>query len=235
MDHQWNAPLTMVIIDFQALLDSNHGYIIKELCVAPVSIAAENRETGIQFWTFKTPRPFRHYSNENKYVTGRYHGMSFDFGDIPYTCLLPILEKTVHNYDYLFVKGLEKSVYLRTLLNRPVYDLNAFNCARNFSSSLSCIFHCGTTFKCAVRNCISNRNWFVQFLRKEILRGRLIKNCESDLSINEPLTRWETTFTNWDLREYCTQRVDSFTSSSSENKEGVVKFFHDLLLGNQNV
>lgn len=211
------------IIDFQAFLDSDHKYVVKELCVAPVPV---KQETTFQYWTFNTPRPFRHYSRENKYLTRHYHGMNFDFGDVPYTLVIPVLEKVVNNYDPLFVKGLEKSIFLSSILDRPVYDLNAFNCIRNFPSSVSCIFHSGTEFKCAVKNCMGNRNWFLKFLHNEIERCHMIKNYQPT---KETLTHWETTFSNWDLGDYCTQRVNSFLISSNISNEPLVEFFHNLL------
>lgn len=228
---QRDVDVRMAIIDFQAFLGKNRNFIVKELCVAPVSNAVDNQETCFQFWTFKTPQHFRHCSSENKYVERYYHGMSFDYGDIPFPLLLPILRKTINDYDYLFVKGLEKSCYLSSLLNRLVYDLNVLKCARNFSSLQSCIYHCGTTFTCAVRNCISNRDWFTKFLNDEISRLRIIKTRQSDLSLAEPVTHWETTFAHWDLQEYCMRRITSFSNSSSlRNREKLADFFHDFML-----
>jgi hypothetical protein len=102
-----------VVIDYESLKGQHDETVVKEL-----SLAADD---VIQTWHFTSPyAKHNHGSLEN--------GLNWDDGFIPYDQLFTVLNEAVVAYAYLYSRGTGKCEFLRNMSNRPILDLDHFNC-----------------------------------------------------------------------------------------------------------
>ncbi|GBN71438.1 hypothetical protein AVEN_57719-1 [Araneus ventricosus] len=103
--------MTSAVLDFEGFQLSPGRFIVKELVVCAV-----NEDTFCGRWLFKPPHSFKtlHRKRQNKYtwITKFLHHIAWDDGELSYDafrCLLTVIFET---FSYIYVKGLEKKIFL---------------------------------------------------------------------------------------------------------------------------
>ena len=140
--------MTEVITDYETLTGKNNEPVVKE-----VSIAAEG---VLQTWHFRSPyNMLPHGSKEN--------GLNWADGHIDYHELYTVLSEAVANYSHLYAYGVIKCAFLSALLQRPILNLEDFNCPshENFVSEYRCYLQCHKykNILCATANAHVYHDW----------------------------------------------------------------------------
>lgn len=158
-----------IILDIQCFKDNNNCFIIKE-------ISAVNLDTGSLIFHHVVCPPFDRRLltadklRESYWVMRHYHGLEWDFGDIPYHVLLQKLKIAFNSDTTIFVKGQEKAHYLKSVLPHQciIVNLESLDCLSLevlnslFSSdTLRCNNHKSTKHRCALSNCVNLRKWYL--------------------------------------------------------------------------
>lgn len=149
--------MNSAVVDFLSLRDMDNKFVVKELAINI------NGSTG--HWMFRKPFSMKLDNKSwklNKWVTDRYHGIELYDGEVPYEMLKPIVKKYLADVDNIFTKGLEKCTFLEDIVEKPVFDLNVYNCPKHFNKQQKCLFHVNVgneNFECALQNCNSNYDW----------------------------------------------------------------------------
>lgn len=139
--------MKFIIIDVQGFKTSVTNFTPKELAAFD----------GTKYFhvIFEQPFPFECLSNHLKksanWLIKNHHCINWNQGFTPLNCLQPILQQLTQNIDIVFVKGLEKSVFIRNLVQVPVIDLGNLTTPIQARKPL-CYFHSTETCICALSN-----------------------------------------------------------------------------------
>lgn len=102
------------VVDVQGFKTSLNEFIFKEIAI----FSLEEDATPSVF-LLKPPYPWgwllRKNQCENRWLAKNFHGIPWESGDLPYDDLGRIMRKTLFGAT-IFVKGLEKAKWLRSLL-----------------------------------------------------------------------------------------------------------------------
>jgi hypothetical protein len=160
---------TSVILDIQCFKDNNNCFIIKE-------IAAVNVKSGALLFHHIVSSPYPRMllsaekMRESYWLTKHYHGLEWSDGDILYQLMLEKLKTIFTSVSSVFVKGREKSDYLKTILPEEcnVIDLETLHCQSldvitNLfeKETLRCNSHSAIFHKCALSNVVNLRKWYL--------------------------------------------------------------------------
>lgn len=158
-----------VLLDVQCFKDNVNNFIIKE-------VAAINIDHGTLLFHHiaSPPCDFSTLSidkqRENKWLTRSFHGLPWNSGDIPYTDLVEKLCNLLYTSKTVFVKGLEKRQFIRSLarLSCDIIDLTSLGCyslthlsETCIKDSLKCNNHKSLDYRCALSNAINLRKWYI--------------------------------------------------------------------------
>lgn len=143
--------MSAVVIEFEGFQLQPNSFVIKELAFYSVKYGYHGR------WCFLPPFAWEQLSAKKRKTNAwliRYcHGLRWESGELPYSALQTILLSICISYTDIYVKGLEKTIFLEHLLGRKVLDLNDFNCPKMKdleSKEVCCPVH-STPFKhCAL-------------------------------------------------------------------------------------
>lgn len=176
MDRQHSSS-SPVIVDIQCFSDNNRSYILKEVCVLEV-------DTGVLLM-HHVARPPYHRSEltprrlrGNNWLTRNFHGLAWDQGDISYCELCIKLTECISQRSTVYVKGLEKKVYLKQSHVKDRLATNVVDiCGMSPLSSLykrladnvhpRCSNHNSVFSRCALTNCIAVRTWLLEERRRD--------------------------------------------------------------------
>ena len=141
----------MGIVDFQCLVSSNRN-VIKELCIVRVDDHASSHWIFTSLEVDLSPR----LQKTNKWLTERFHGLPWTYGEVPYDVMKPILDAATSCFDFLLVKGVYKYNTLKYLLPfATIYNIESLDCPpfRHLRSSTDekCLYHNikGNNFICS--------------------------------------------------------------------------------------
>lgn len=171
------------VIDFQGYLTPQNCYIAKE-----VTIIDLDYPSVFWHWLFKPPsQEDAQNLSANKWIFHNLHGLNWYDGDVEYSELRSLCQKSTENFTILFAKGLEKSIFLEELIGKEVFDLQDFGCPslKCLTSTLEftkCIYHCGRKSNCSLK--------FAKILVDWISRNR------SKVDLYDAKIR-EKTFSHW--------------------------------------
>ena len=145
------------IIDFQANIykyKRTSNYIIREFAILDLDVDSH------QSWLFQFPK-WASTNKTNIWLEEKYHGIKPYDGDIPYNH--SIIRKYTSDYDQIYCKGLEKSLYLQKILGKTVTDLDDCPSLKLLNSNCSCFLnaHKNEKYVCAVRNCAKVKKWLM--------------------------------------------------------------------------
>jgi len=115
-----------IVIDFEGFQLVSGHFIVKELAYAAAN--------SIGVWTFQPPYPHSRLSNREKvqysWVTRNLHQIHWNEGELPYCKLRIILNSLFDLFPNIYVKGLEKKIFLEFLSGRECYNLTDLSCPK---------------------------------------------------------------------------------------------------------
>lgn len=161
------------VVDFQGFKTYNNTFIIKELVIVSV------RTDCIVHCMVKSPRVrTQGIEKQVNYLTRRFHKIRWEDGYVEFNDALKLLRETLTNADIVYVKGLERTKYIRKLLENKitVQDLDPIGCpkAKNWHGcSLSRFPVCpyknhknlpeqarDTDVHCALKKALTYKDWY---------------------------------------------------------------------------
>lgn len=110
-----------IIIDVQGFKDIHNSFILKELCMY--------YETGeYQNFIIKSPYAYERLSNcekrQVKWLQKHYHGISWNEGSISFKSVKHFVLNNISMKSLVYVKGLEKTEYIKKLINNKTLVVN---------------------------------------------------------------------------------------------------------------
>ncbi|GBN68644.1 hypothetical protein AVEN_251374-1 [Araneus ventricosus] len=121
--------MTSAVLDFEGFQLSPGRFIVKELAVCAV-----NEDTFCGRWLFKPPHSFktldRKRQNTYTWITKFLHHIAWDDGELPYDTFRCVLTVIFETFSYIYVKGLEKKIFLEFLTGRDLLNLDDFECPK---------------------------------------------------------------------------------------------------------
>lgn len=153
------------VIDFEGFLLRPGCFVIKEL-------AFQGLDDGFfGHWIFLPPIPWESLNSRQKatftWLTKNLHKIPWNSGEIPYVQFQKILFSLTRTYSEIFVKGLEKKVFLEKLMGCVIHNLEDVSCPKVDDlplQNITCFFHAHQFEHCA--------------LVKAVAFGRYINSCE---------------------------------------------------------
>nr|AGQ20231.1 AsIV-cont00128-ORF1 [Apophua simplicipes ichnovirus] len=129
------------VVDVQGFKQSDGKFVLKEFAMVTIDMKIVKH---LEF-VVKPPYPFKYLLKEhrsmNSSLTRNVHGISWDSGTISYEESRPYIRKLLKNARTIYVRGSEKRVWLRSLLNVSVQvvDLKKLECpsTRELKESLN--------------------------------------------------------------------------------------------------
>ena len=113
--------MAQYIVDCQGFFSSycqaskSSRFVFKELAILNL-----NENSAPRVFVFKPPHCWDCLDGKDKrsdkFVATRYHGMSWNIGDIPYSRLFHVLFYYLRNAEEIYVKGDDKIFWLREYL-----------------------------------------------------------------------------------------------------------------------
>lgn len=156
-----------LVVDLQCIVNYRCQLIVKEL-----TAYAFDR---LDHYVFKPPINFymtTKSSRVNRWLCCNKHKLNHTDGDVDYDNLQTILNELSERYTHFYVKGLQKKKFIEKFTNKPVINMEDYDCPRidillRDSCDLSkdtCLFHKDN------HNCCTNN-------RVKVLYLWLIDNC----------------------------------------------------------
>lgn len=147
-----------IILECQCYKNTQNNFIIKELAYASCNDSYYN---GV--YLFKPPHSFVGVIKDVEW-TRSYHGFEWTEGVTKYEELESILKSVTEDFDTIYTKGLEKSIFLSQVLGRVVIDLNDIINKRLdqlVEEIRECPFHMNKkgSYRCAYSNALNLSKW----------------------------------------------------------------------------
>lgn len=153
------------VIDLQGFKAPTDEFILKEFSI----IRADEKNAQPLTLFFEPPYAWNalptKYRTTNKWLERNFHGMSWEYGIIPYDAAKAIIQSILQHARSIFVKGYEKSLWLANFLDTAaeIIDLETLDCPslkRLPKTPSNCPHHTITSkFNCATRNVIALKSW----------------------------------------------------------------------------
>ena len=109
------------IVNMQGFKQSADDYVLKELAILPLEKDSEPVVLLFQepyIWRRLTDR----HKKENTWLENYYHGLPWEFGEIPYVNISKILREGLHDANKVFVRGqIRKEWFKRFKFNSRRY------------------------------------------------------------------------------------------------------------------
>lgn len=166
------------IIDVQGFKGPTNEFILKEFSI----IRADEKNATPVTLTFESPYAWdclpSKYKITNKWLEWNFHGISWEYGAIPYVTSKPLIQSILQRARTVYVKGYEKSLWLASSINpsTEIIDLETLDCPplkKLLKTSPSCPHHLSDfKFNCAMRNVVAMKSWFFVY-RALCVRGIL--------------------------------------------------------------
>lgn len=155
------------IIDLQGFKGPINEFILKEISI----IQADDKNAEPLTLFFGPPYawdtlPIK-YKMMNKWLKRNFHGLSWEYGSIPYDAAKVMIQTILRQARVIYVKGCEKSYWLKSFLDfsTEIIDLETLDCPslRKLPKfRLGCVHHHhqrNSKFNCANENVKSLRSW----------------------------------------------------------------------------
>lgn len=156
-----------IILDFQAFKDNNNDFIIKKCAVVAID------GSFVEHWIVAPPYEFYMLKKDKRreavWVKQNYHGLSWGDGGISYGAFQDELKQVCSDVRRVFVKGKEKTEFLKTLLKNDVINLEDYNTPRlkklmfnSYLPVLRCFRHCKhKKYICALSSADKLKLWVI--------------------------------------------------------------------------
>ena len=154
-----------IVIDIQGFRDSEGKFIPKEIAVVALDAAI------IGHWITLPPCSFEELPEssrrENNWLSQNYHGIEWFDGEANPKFFVSQLRDITRWARCIFTRGHEKASYLRDLLSRNIYNLEADSPAYKYLPDVDeyghrCTHHglrANAKFHCALRNAHKLKHW----------------------------------------------------------------------------
>lgn len=163
-----------IIVDIQCFTDNKRSYILKEVCVLELDTGVLRiHHVALPPYNKSMLTPKR--VKGNKWLTRNFHGLTWDQGDISYYDLHCKLTTCISLRSTVYVKGLEKKIYLemnhvRDPAFTKIIDICNIGCEPLTTLykqledhvHMRCVNHVSIYSRCALTNCIAVRNWLLK-------------------------------------------------------------------------
>lgn len=153
------------IVDLQGFKGPISEFILKE-----ISIVRANDKNGEPLTLiFESPYAWdtlpAKYKTTNKWLERNFHGLSWDYGSIPYDVAKVIIQAILQRARTIYVKGCEKSSWLTSFLDlsTEIIDMETLDCPslqKLPKIQPNCPHHHDSKYNCAHENVKSMRSWF---------------------------------------------------------------------------
>lgn len=154
------------VVDIQGFLKPAHEFIPKEVAIKSLD---DGHELSFIFgpesdWDDLPAQ----YKSTNTWMIRNYHGLTYEFGSIPYLYIGKILKAILSDASIIYVKGLDKQRFLYNHLEKCVIiNLEKIDCTSLKNSekkNKQCAFHAKLDdhFECSLKNVNSLYSWIQQ-------------------------------------------------------------------------
>lgn len=158
-----------IVVDVQGFKTFKNEFIFKEIAIC--------KEDGcINVYMLKPPCPWNdllpRYKSENSWLIRNYHGIDWNVGDYDYGILMDIADMLASLRAKVYVKGLEKKLWLEKMLSNhesvEVINMENLNCPsinKLKEKQAICSYHTelrGKQTNCAAENVLLLHDWLVK-------------------------------------------------------------------------
>ena len=119
-----------LMVDFQGFTKPINEFVLKELAALEVN----NSNNIPVIILFEPPCDWNilptEYKVTNSWLQRNYHGIPWSSGNSPYEAAGPIIRGILHRAHTIYVKGLEKKIWLLNLIGgtKEIVDLDSLGC-----------------------------------------------------------------------------------------------------------
>lgn len=143
-----------LILDLQGFKDEKNKFIPKEL--------ATYDGVKISHHIFKQPFPLNSLSPEQHkeavWLMKNYHCINWNDGFTPLHHFSAIIQKVTQDAEFVYVKGREKTNYIKKYCSKPVVEIDEQPCLHKVIPK--CMFHNNSLAMCALSNVFEMYNIF---------------------------------------------------------------------------
>lgn len=167
-----------LIVDYLSLINDKQEYL-------PVELSFTDGVRQQSFSFNHSDLVLKETSQKiNKYLKRKYHGLSLQSGDVQFSEFQKIVSKYFLKFDVIFIRGVQKVLFLQKFTSTLVFDLNKFNCEKHYNlKRKGCFFHDSKThLECAIYNARSNYLWLDHFF--EIQQTKFFKELLDHISFD---------------------------------------------------
>jgi len=171
------------VVDIECLRGPDSEFVVKELAICNL------KTSQIEVYHLLPPYPEYYLQKQtrktNSWISNNIHGIAWDDGYIGYDQLTNILQKAVDqeaSLEPIYAKGVEKSDFILSVLDRPnlVINLDNVGCPKprdlfyTSENPFTCFVHTGNSDHCALLKCAKFAAWMhirtflTPFLPKQI-------------------------------------------------------------------
>lgn len=150
------------VIDFQAFKSVDDEFIVKELAIVKIDGDSEFN------MVFKPHQPYstlpRSMQDRVDYVSRRIHGIRWDSGSVDYYDVIGSIKDSLMNEArIIFVKGLERSKYIRNFLEDTVKveNLDDYMAGYKGYGGDACTFHTWNCGRCSLSKAKDFKMWLL--------------------------------------------------------------------------
>lgn len=160
------------VVDVQCFVDSSDNFIIKEMTIVDVETLS------YQHWIYKPPVTSQldlKSTRTNQWLSHNYHKLNWKDGYTNYEEIANILDFFGKKYDFIYVKGLQKQLLLKSYLrNKLIINVELLGCPKisDLTNSVPgswCLYHNGINENmCTVYRGVSIAEWIKYYLTETI-------------------------------------------------------------------
>lgn len=158
---QTRTKMSFCVVDIQGFYSRGKTeFIAKELAVSSGNSAL------LGHFVFRPPVNTCVDETSQWYVEKYIHGIPWDTGYIPYSELQSLLENILQKYTAVYVKGVQKKVFLEKYIqNVMIWNMDDLGCPNlaslqiSFPTKTYCMYHDLNNMKCALRNVKLLKKW----------------------------------------------------------------------------
>lgn len=103
-------------VDFQSFVISRNTWMVKELAIIPLISCSDIPSLYLFKPLYSRDKLFTQEKKNNSFVEKQLHKISWEAGTIPPGNLVKIMQNNLKNCKAVYVKGLQKKVFIQNLL-----------------------------------------------------------------------------------------------------------------------
>lgn len=153
------------IVDLQGFKRPINEFVLKEISFLEI----DDKNDAEPFTLFFEPPtswnslPAK-YKASNSWLERNFHGMKWNAGDIPYEAHQTMISDILRGARTIYVKGLEKKMWLATITDTNIIDMETLDCPslrNSMKKNPKCLHHYSVKYNCAHANVEFLRSWLI--------------------------------------------------------------------------